>query len=110
MLRTFILCVVTSVGINTALEFPVKRQPAAKNSTCLTKQQEIFQLFTSFDSLHQQVDGIGQNIDALQKIILSKLDSISIFAAAKSDKVIAKEITKNKPRTYAGAVSLICLT
>ena len=51
------------------------------------------------------MDGICQSIDALQKVILIKLDSVSIAAAAKPEKVITEKITKNKPNTYAGAVS-----
>ena len=48
---------------------------------------------------------MGHSIDAQQKAMLSKLESVSIVAAAKSEEVMAEEITKNKPSTYAGAVS-----
>ena len=48
---------------------------------------------------------MGQSIEALQKVMLNKLDSVNIVAAAIPDEAILEGITKNKPSTYAGAVS-----
>ena len=69
----FMCSTCASVGVNLTAKFPLKQQPTATNSTDLSKLQEISQLFTSFHSLHQQVDSMGQSIDVLQKAMLSKL-------------------------------------
>ena len=90
----FVYSACASAGVNPASEFPVKQQLAITNSKCLSKQQDISQLFTSFDSLRQQVDGMGQSIDALQKVMLNKLDSVNIFATAIPEAVIAEGIKK----------------
>ena len=80
-----------------------KQAAASKFPSAMEAEVNSIQAF--LDNLWQQIDSVSQKVGTLQSEMAAKLDSVGLAAGLISAKTAANISSKEKPNTFASAVT-----